>query len=611
ADKVMSVIISTAQNKDSFPPSALAAGANGAYAARGKDQFKALEAIRLYQNVLANLGQVKDADERAILGREAWFRIGNCYAELGRNLEAAAAFEKGYRQYNNDKLSPEQSEQKTNERLYTNWRAVLSSLRKDHGDEALYRQLYDEMQTYIIENPPVGAAVSVDGLAWQKAENLRRAKEYDEAIRLFEELSKRPGEYQEKAMVKLAEIRYIILYDNRGKSVAADWIKVGKAFEDYLAFVNRTPESDPTKAAARKDAVLLARLYYGDAMTNAAEAATEASATEAEQRELWQKVITATEGYADTTKNQDLRNRSRLNRFLALVALKRLADAESVFDALRNEDPNSKEVRAAGLKMGGILKEKAEAMPARTEEQIAARNAVFRRSADAYRGWLEAKDSDNVSYWAMVYNLYYDTGSWAEAHDLLTRAIVKFENKPKDAKFVTIMKRKKARCTLELARLAYADGDEEKCLQLFHQAEPVYAELVGPDNKAPATILEEAAQVFGGFLAGPDRRGNYTFFKGNGEFLRAAKMWDLVESYQTRKMGKADITDAERRELNFSYEQAKFYKILTFWKNAQADGDPKTLRKVKTNVDALFMKTKGKPGDPWFTAQYQWLQNQL
>ncbi|HGY90117.1 MAG TPA: hypothetical protein ENK43_02975 [Planctomycetes bacterium] len=605
ADKLMSVIIATARNKESFSPSILAAGANGAYTTRNRPG-KAVEAIQLYQTMLANLGQVKDAKEKAILGRTGWYRIGVCCVQQNRYLEGARAFELGYKNYNNDLLSDEEAKQKINKKMSQNWISALGTLVKATNKDPYVRSLYDEATSYLIDHPPVGAATSTDGLAWQKAENLRRQKKYDEALKEYARLANKVGEYRERAKLKIATIQYLRLYDKKEKA-PGPWISVAKNFEEFKKLAGRSDATDSTQKDARKAALVEADFYIADSYLRAAKATAEPK----ERRRLHDLVLRATDGLVDRIKDPALKARALYDRFQALIGLGRLDEAEAIFNMMVENPPPGRILESMALSIYKRLKVKAKGMPTRNEEDFKARDAVVRKAAKAYRVWLFRKNPRKIGEWVTGYKLFYDLEDWADANEVLEKAIAKFDGKPKYAKKVKLMKRKQARCMLELAKAAYASGDKAKTEALFAKAANVYKELVGPDNKAPATILEEAAQIFGGFLAGPDRRGNYTYYPGIGEFERASKMWAKVRKYQEPKLDDPSLDAEKERRLKKSIEQARFYAVLTYYWAKKTANDNRGLQYVKKQVNSIFFKTRNQPGAPWFTPYWEWLRNRM
>ena len=183
ADKLMSLIIRTAENKESFSPEILASGANGAYVAAAKNPSKYAEAINLYQIVLANLNQVEDAEKKTLLGREAYYRIGKCNDKLGRAMEAYVALEQAYKKYNNNTFG---DDRKINEKVGKYWTAVASDIEKATGRSAFAKDLKLSATDWIINHPPVGGGGSETELLWRKAGSLMSSKNYSGALETFE-----------------------------------------------------------------------------------------------------------------------------------------------------------------------------------------------------------------------------------------------------------------------------------------------------------------------------------------------------------------------------------------------------------------------------------------
>ena len=608
ADKLMSLIIDTAPNKEQFPPEILAAGANGAYVAGFKNPDKFLEAVTLYQMVLANLPLITDELERNDLGRNAWYKIGVCYDKLGRSLEAATALENGYRRFNNSKG---RTDPKRNGLVAKYWRAVINDLIKADSGNAYFKSMLSRVTDQLIKSPPITVGgpddqttgVGIVRLQWQKAQGLLRQREYPGALKEFEAIALKVSEYQERAMVKVATINLTITRQNKA-AAPKDYVAAAARFETYKNYTDSKPESDAQRLRARRGAILEADFQISECYARAAKLETVAGA----KNGFHEKVLEVTQGFEDRTKDKNLRQHARYNRFKALMGLIRIDDAETVFQAMLASDPKHKLIVPAAQSLGGALRAAFGKMPTKTEAEEETRDAVKFRCAQVYRVWLEGKNPNKAGYWTLVYKMYYDLAKWQSAYDLLTASIEKFEGTRKvKEKDIKSMRRRQAKCLLELAKIAYAAEDRPKTDDYFNRAAAVYKVLVGPDNKAPTSVLEEAAQIFGGFLSGPNNRGAYVLYPGTAEFKRSRDIWFSVEKKMRARVAK----DAAEERVNREKEQtAKFHKMLMEYRRAKVEGSTKALEKLKRALAAMKQKNP-RPGGKNHYKKYEWLASQV
>jgi hypothetical protein len=274
---------------------------------------------------------------------------------------------------------------------------------------------------------------------------------------------------------------------------------------------------------------------------------------------------------------------------------------------MMSADPEHKLMQNAAIKTGKFVDAAADAMPVDTSEDVAAKNGLLEESARIWWIWLQKRDPKDSKNWYYVLKKFDDLEDWSNSK-LIAEASIKRVGGKKNDKYIRYFERSLANSTLEMAKQAYKDGNKEETDRLFAQARPVYAELVGPSNNATNDVLEQAAQVFGGFLVGPNARGNYEFYQGNAEYERAVTIWNTLERRFRKDLDEAR-TNAERDAANRAYQRAKFYKFLAYYQNIKSE--PSQTRRLRDQVDAVFLREKGSPGGAEFTPMWRWLKDQL
>ncbi len=601
ADKIMSLVIRTAANKEQFPPEILAAGANGAYVAAAKNPEKYREAIELYQNVVANLEQIADPVQRDLVGRNALYRIGRAYDSLGLDMESYVSLEQCYRRFNTENTGDDQN---INQRVADYWIAVAKDIVAATGGSAFARDLQSRASDQVIKSPPKGSVSSPTKLMWDKAEGLRAQKQYAEALKIYRDIVKIPSEYQERAMVKAAVVNVLVLKE-KDTLTAGDWTGAAAEFEKFISYAADNPPKDDAAKEARKTATVEAWFQISECYSEAAQLEEDLAVKKAHL----EKIVTAVDQVLDRSSDNNVQQHARYNILGALVDLgsKDWKRVVSLFDQMMAADPEHKLMQNAAIKTGKFVDAAAEAMPVESSEDVAARDALLKESARIWWIWLQKRDPKDSKNWYYVLKKFDDLGDWPNSK-LIAEASLKRVGGKKSDKYVRYFERSLANSTLEMAKQAYKDGNKEETDRLFAQARPVYAELVGPSNNATNDVLEQAAQVFGGFLVGPNARGNYEFYQGNAEYERAVTIWSTLERRFKQAMDAAK-TNAERDSANRAYQRAKFYKFLAYYQNIK--NEPSQTRRLRDQVDAVFLREKGSPGGAEFTPMWRWLKDQL
>ena len=610
ADRLTSVVIRTTVDASQFEPQILAAGANGAFqAGRGSSadaEAKNREAIELYQLVIQNLTKIDDMSERDYLGALSWYRIGTCLDRLGRKLEAALAFRQGYKKFNSDKI---REDAKLTSRLGQSWRFSARDYKRRVGGE-IGQQLENEARDWAIAHPPKSATGTATSggvqLQWNKADGLFRQKKFDQAAAEFKSLAARPSEFQERAMVRLGQCNTKRL-KAKGDATAEEWVAATTSFVDYRSFVAANPIDDPDRVKQRGKALEDADYQISQCYINAANAEVDAN----RRRAHYRKVIEVTEGFEDRSRNPDLVIYALYNRFQAQFGLNELAAAAEVFEKMNALAPTHDRTITAAVRTAGVLRKRYKSMKTDTEEQQAAADAIKLQSGEYYRMWLNARNPKKPGNWRLVYNIFFELEKWDVSYNLIDRYVKKFEGtKSVSTKDVFAAKRKLARTVLERAKAAYNEDRKAESGKLFNEAAGLYDELLADGSPVPksTTILGEAAEIYGGFLVGPNNRGQYSYFPGNANFKRALETWSTIEKRSQRKMGAAENA-ADERKWAYAFFRAKFYKFLMFFKKAETENDRNGFKKLRSSIDSTILKYKSMPRD--WQRKYRWLNQQL
>ena len=607
ADQLTSVIIKTSTSSADFPISVLAAGANGAFQSgrSGEDAAqKNHECLALYHAVIESLSKIEDPANRNDLGALAWFRVGTCYYRLGRLPEAAIAFEYGYKNFNTGRFK---ENPKIIKEMGDSWLFIVKKQSRAQPNSKFARSQETGATNWIIDNPAKGVAVSTVDLEWGQAMAAYTKKDYAGALKGFEVLASRNSSRQESAMVKVALCK-IKLVGASKTSTIADWKGVAKLLVDYEAYTETNSVSDPDEVAARKRALERALFYRIQCSNSIAKLITDKAA----KRPTQEKILSLSSRFLDRSRDKNLLIYALSYRFSALDALGRVDELEACYKRMVAVDSENGLTLGKALIVANRLRTSAVGMSSETSEARAAQNVVFRRAGTYYKGWLLWKKPRAFKSWSLVYNIYYDLEDWKTANEIIELVLQRFENTEGTAsKNVYLARRKQARCTLELAKAAYAEEDKVSAEKLFSIASKQYDVLLNdadsPVRKSLA-IAEEAAEIFGGSLVGPNRRGLYSFYPGNAQFLKAQENWHRV--YKTLRVQVA-TTPVEQRHLDNRVWKARFYTFLMAYQIAHAAGDTKGIRKLKGSLKSLQAKNNGKPGGEKYAEPFKWLWSKV
>ena len=278
---------------------------------------------------------------------------------------------------------------------------------------------------------------------------------------------------------------------------------------------------------------------------------------------------------------------------------------------MEKADSGHKLVYRAALKASNMLRKVYEKMPKNNLQELEAVNAVKLKSVRAYRGYLLYHTKPRkvkAAYWPRAISGLYDLGQWAETEDIIEKMLKRYGTKLPQ-KLSKYAKRRQARCIMERAKTAFFEDKTDEADRLFAIAAPVYTQLVGEKNTGTTATLEEAAQIFGGFLTDEDRKGRRKFYKGNGEFARSAKIWKKLQRRFATAADKAE-SGAEQEELEHSVQKARVYTFLMVYQDAKSRSDNRGLERLKRNVSAVFQKSPI-PGGKRLVGIWEWLRDQL
>lgn len=606
ADQLTSVIIKTSTSSSEFPIDVLAAGANGAYqAGRGSDaDQKNHECLELYRAVLENLDSIADPVSRNDLGSLAWFRIGTCYYRLGRLPEAAVSFESGYKNFNTGQFK---ENPKIIKEMGDSWLFIVKKQKAANANSAFAAKAAASATNWIIDHPAKGVSVSTIDLEWGQAMAAYSKKDYGTALKRFRTLASRASSRQEGSMVKVAQCRMKQVSADKAAS-AADWKSVAKLFTDYQDYTRSKSISDPDMVKNRKRALELSRFY----LIQCYESVKGLAQTASEKVECNKLILTMSQSFLGTSKDKQLLLYALSYRFDALDDLVRVAEMENCFKQMESIDQSSRLTLGKALVLANRLRTAFKAMPTGDAEARTTRAQAMRKTADYYKKWLLWKKPRKFSYWSLVYNIYYDLEDWKTANDVIAIVLDRFENTEGTAsKNVFLARRKQARCTLELAKAAYSEDDKPSAEKLFSDASKQYEVLLNDPNspvRNALSVAEEAAEIFGGSLVGPNRRGQYSFYPGNAQFLKAQENWNRVYKALGAQTAK---TAEQERLLDIRVWKARFYTFLMEYQIAKAAGDTKRLRSLKNNVRSLQAKNNGRPGGEKFGDAFKWLWSKV
>ena len=602
AEKAIGKTLGAAADPVRLGATALFAGANGALAQAARDPERYEQAIEILQWTLAALPKEPATPSERELAAEAWYRLGHAYWKVSLRFEAAIAFENAYKVSwaakleRNPRLAGDAAE---------SWRAALKEEVKA-APSKLAKEALEAADRWILSHP--ARSIDIAGAAdldFDKAQQEFAAGNWEEARKRFAILAAKDSPRRERAMIKLGVAEMRLLRADK-TATPERWLQAVETFEAFRAFARANPVSDPDAVSARARALAEADYSETECLLRAAELATDDPAKKA----LYERLEAATRGFESRPAGRELQPFFAANRFAALAALGRQDEAVEVYESALAEFGATEALKDLGLRAGKLLRARAEAMPAATDGERAARRAVLARAADGYRRWLLGKRPKKLADWNAVAGLFYELGDWAAVHEILDDAARTFATDA-DPKARALLDRRLGRAKLELARAAYALGKVDETEKLMKEAATIYDALLG-EKDAPmrgyTTVNEEAAFVAGGFLSGPDPKGAFLWYPARGDIERAQNLWFGVLS---RLRQTAPEDSEEGRSLEDRTAQARFYLMFFEWKKIESDPAKAGAPAFKKELKALYAKSDGKPGGARWSPFFDWLLSQV
>lgn len=298
-------------------------------------QDKFAEAVEGLRGFLPRLENSADREE---YGAKAYYYLGRSWDNLGRDLEAAAAYQQGYELY------PDHPDLAS--RFATAWYRKAELFAQKAPDDEFLDQFMREALDAQSES---GDGDTPDAALWRRAltdynnaqtkrkQNRSAApdspeaqeilKGYDRAIASFGEIPK-GSRYYERAIVQRGMSTYWKMQFD--PSLAEDAFKI---FNDYLEVYLPNPQNTPVDAPGRKsreEASAQADYYRGQVRVTQAQAATGDRADQ-----YWSDVLRLYTGYSDRHEDQpDYSAGTSYFRLIANLELGNLDQAVAEYERL-------------------------------------------------------------------------------------------------------------------------------------------------------------------------------------------------------------------------------------------------------------------------------------
>lgn len=629
ANRLVAEIIAAATDKKAFSPKIIRSAAKGAYAA-GADKIE--DAIAYFQILLQVLDKVEDSNEREYYKAEAFYFMGRGLRTLGRNLEAAHAFGKGF-----DEGGFRVRQDSLSENLARYWRGTLRSLENDTGS-AKIKAMLDRAEATIIkrqkEDPSSGVVVSEQDVLYGNArDKAREAKAlartdlaralalYGEASELYSKAGDLDGPKKEQALIRVARTRLDAAearFKNGQKSEAEP--EIGKAvteFKNFLQFAKNPSNvlSNPVAIAARADAMAIARysIMKANKLLMPATSAKDA-ASKQRRKTLIEDSLAFMRGFETEVEGQQpLKMAILYDRLRFHVELGQVDAAKADLAALEAIDRGDSRVGAGAVTIAKSLRvpleeqwkkhmgklgptKPIEFRKALQKSEVQALLPQLRDCYGLYRQWLLSKGgSKKFGDWNFVTSKYYTIGDFKEAVELLNEALSRFGNdssiKPDD---LISMQRRLLFSALELAVNAENDGEDAGAF--WAAAGRVADAMMASDNKFAkyASTRRACAVVYGGYLA--QVSGRFVYRPALGKFKEAADIWTGLEK-------------ALKTKADDSWWEAKFYTLYARYREAREKGQP-TSRLVKA-INSLEATTGSAFGGQNWRNRFDWLKGQV
>ena len=454
---------------------------DGAY---GEERW--LDAIDAYHKAI---DACASDDERTSFQGEAWRRIAESYQRIGRNLEAAMAFDAGYN--NSREIGDEANRDELALASYNAWNRRYSESRSDFDekqrnrirDEVTRLGISDDIQFLVAREAFVNASAIKDPA--------ERKQAFRAAIKEFDGVAE-ASVYFERSLV----------YKARCYAEADDPDNAVKTFDQLLARIKDPTKKvnlDKKKTQQREIAAAEATYYKAGVLLD---------------QEKHADVLSALEGYESTYEKQTGFFPSvNYNRVKSLVALGRLEDAEQLVGSMKANFAKSNMTTYALSQVASGHYQAYQALG--DEEKEGDKGTAHLRSAAEYlgeynrlTGYGSFANMQNVADW------YKAIGELKLAEEDYLRILDKYGKTPKYQKDVnSSIKRSLAEVQLDLGK--------------FQEALPLWRDVYAgsPRNR---DITRNLALCLGGWLQ--DERNDrglwdYQEIPGAGNYNEALDLW--------------------------------------------------------------------------------------
>ena len=400
AQKLIKDIISQPGVKKS--PDVLMDAAMGEY---GEGNWSA--AIDAFKDVLDAIAK-EDAATRQRYGADLMYHLGRSYRSDNRNLEAALCFKEGLDVYLGDEDENARNAQgyassiKTISKQLTSEDPILASMLK-----AAEQSLLDHA---------VGNTVEI--LKYKRAETARKAKKFDEAIKLYQKIE--PGsDYYEKSLVNIGVCK---LRDGTPEEALT-------IFDGYLTDFVTDPKNaiaqSETLKTRRREAKASAEFYRGYIYYKRADGKPISDPN-------WPKVVELLHKfYLDFPEQTRLATITMRYTALAHLAQRNIEEATAILDAMLERFPNDDATSNVAIKIYKRLdQDRKAAITAKDDEKS---DSLLRKMANLIHNGNGASTSVSFDNLRKESKHWMELGEWEEAERVLLALRDKFgEEKAED-----------------------------------------------------------------------------------------------------------------------------------------------------------------------------------
>ena len=531
-------------------------------------------AIRGFKRVLRNLDKKEDQEK---LGLKSYALMGMCFIKMERYLEAYYAFYAGLEKYGRI------SDESTRELAIRNLKRA-AKFKRNLTKDPYFDSLKDQADIMVSQ---FGTEKDKNRIAWDRADDYRADKKYDQAIENYRKIEKSFPYYE------LAQVRIAICQLGKEDEAAAK-----RAFEDYYKYT-KDPLNEPTTADgtnARATAMAEAKFFEGSMV---AEKAFGRNGKKKDPSQL-PAVVTAYRGYRDNypAATDSLKIAAASDLISALVELEKLKDAEAEYKSLRAKFPDSSLVsnKAKDLYMARkttveALAEELEKVDPKDRRAMDAAEAQYRTEVDRAlsfaKTYVQDEAEPDFAILRSATKMAWDVEKWEEAEYFLKKT---WDSWSKDKSKKSIMDRY---VRPELAEIKLKKGDFRGALA------DIEAALKVARGATKYQLLRFQAQALGGWAElGKNGRVKVVYGRGEkGDFKRAYDI--MFQEYDTF------IKQTKPYEFTYAWYQWYFECMDLALKAAKNNSDYLEYakifwRKAKSVDDFAHLRQMGKKGETLF-----------